>query len=96
MYGCASSSDDVGEPKPAKVASDFRVEVFDAQPPPTPDDGLTPTAATTSDRMGFFELSLEPGTHWLCTSFRRCIRVELAEGAPQAHNYDFGPGMGFW
>jgi hypothetical protein len=96
VYGCVTSSDDVGEPKPAKAFPEFRLEVFEAERPPTPGDGLTPVAATTSDRTGFFELGLEPGAHWLCTSFLRCIRVELAAGSPQPHNYDFGPGQGFW
>jgi len=96
VYGCATTSDDVGQPEPAKASSSFSLQVFESEPPATPDDGLTPFASTTSDSMGFFELALEPGSHWLCTSFRRCIRIELAAGTPQAHNYDFGPGPGFW
>jgi hypothetical protein len=95
-YGCVTSSDDVGPPQPATATPSFVLEVFDTNPPPTPDDGLTPVASAKTDSMGFFEIALAPGSHWLCTSFRRCTPVTITDGATKAQNYALGESVGFW
>jgi hypothetical protein len=95
VYGCVTSSDDVGPPEPPEAFSGFTLDVFDSEPPPTPDDGLPPAATSTSDAIGFFEIELAPGAHWLCTAFRRCVRVDVTDATTQAFNYDFGPGPGW-
>jgi hypothetical protein len=97
IYGCVTQTNDVGtggEVDP-KVLPGFSVQVFQEQPPPTPDDGLLPLAVTKSDGLGFFELRLAPGSYWLCTSFRRCSAVAVVASTPLRANYDFGEGSGW-
>jgi hypothetical protein len=95
VYGCVTSSGDIGTAMPPQALPGFTVDAFDSEPPPTPDDGLAPAAAVTSDATGYFEIQLAPGMHWLCTTFRRCLSVDLTNVSPEAHNYDFGVGPGW-
>lgn len=95
VYGCITASNDVGSTAPVAALSGFAVEVFASQPPPTPGDGLPPQASTESDPVGFYELGLSPGRHWLCTAFRRCAQIDVVASAPLRQNYDFGAGPGW-
>ncbi len=95
VYGCITSSEDVGSIEPVAALPGFAVEIFASQPPPTPGDGLTPQASTESDAVGFYELGLSAGRYWICTSFRRCAQIDVPASAPLRQNYDFGAGPGW-
>ncbi len=95
IYGCVTSTNDAGSDTAPKVLPDFPVQIFKEPPPPTPDDGLLPFASTKSDALGYFELSLEVGSYWICTSFRRCSQIDVVAGRPLQENYDFGEGPGW-
>ena len=96
VYGCVTQSNDVGNPPPpASPYASFPVEIFQSEPPPTPDDGLTPFAQTISDTYGYYEVGLAPGTYWICTSFRRCSKLVVPTGTCVALDYDFGVGPGW-
>ena len=94
VYGCVTRSDDVGDPDTAALPN-FHVDVFAMMPPPTPGDGLVPLTESTTDEVGFFEVALAPGTYWLCTTFRRCIMIEIPASPPVRRNYDYGFGPGW-
>ena len=94
VYGCITASDDVGEPS-VEALPGFSIQIFAAKPPPTPDDGLEPDAEAHSGKTGFYQLELEPGSYWICTSFRRCAPFDVPSGAPLRKDYDFGEGPGW-
>jgi len=95
IYGCVTSTDDVGTDLKPQVFPDFTVEVFAEQPPPTPEDGLLPLASAKSDALGFYQLRLDPGSYSLCTTFRRCTAIDVVADVPLRKNYDFSVGPGW-
>lgn len=94
VYGCITTSNDVGEPT-VRQMSGISIQEFETEPPPTPGDGLAPLAETKSDEEGFYTLSPRAGGTWLCTAFRRCMAVTVPEGTAVRMDYDFGLGPGW-
>jgi len=96
VYGCITQSSDVGSPPPPpSPLAAFHVEIFQSQPPPTPDDGLAPLIQTISDPVGYYEIDLSAGNYSICTAFRRCSELVVPAGARLALDYDFGLGPGW-
>ncbi|HEY0709871.1 MAG TPA: hypothetical protein VGG33_23865 [Polyangia bacterium] len=95
VFGCVTTTDDVGPVEPAQPLSRFAIHIFEQPPPSTLDDGVVPAASTQTDEVGFFELSLAPGRHWICTAFRRCAPVDVSASVPHRMDYDFGVGPGW-
>ncbi|HZF47407.1 MAG TPA: hypothetical protein VE093_02095 [Polyangiaceae bacterium] len=94
VYGCVTTSNDVGPPSVAPLAA-FTVEIFAAKPPPKLGEGPAPLAKAISDEVGFYEIPLEPGAYWICTSFRRCAAVTVEAGKAKSKNYEMGVGPGW-
>ncbi len=65
------------------------------EPSDDPEDGTQPHAQTVSDQRGFYELELETGDYWVCTSFRRCVDVTIEEQTLLQLDYEFGAGPGW-
>jgi hypothetical protein len=96
VYGCITQSSDVGNPPPPpSPLAAFHVEIFQSEPPPTPDDGLAPLIQTASDALGYYEIDLSSGNYSICTAFRRCSEFVVPAGARLALDYDFGLGPGW-
>jgi hypothetical protein len=96
VHGCVTQSSDVGNPPPPSAPlPDFSVEIFKSEPPSTSGDGLAPFAKATSDSDGYYEIELSPGDYWICTSFRRCVELDVPVGRSIAVDYDYGLGPGW-
>ena len=76
-----------------KVFPGFTVQSFTTEPSSNPEDGLVPEATTVSDAVGFYELTLPAGRHWICTGFRRCTDQRLTTGTRRLdYSFSLGPG----
>ena len=92
IYGQTTSHDDIGY-NPVVVNSDFTVLAYTSEPPQNL-DGAQPFASDVSDERGFYELSLQPGEYWICTTFGRCIQLDLGTELLRL-DYEFGAGPGW-
>jgi hypothetical protein len=45
--------------------------------------------------MGFYEVALPAGDHWVCTTFRRCMALTVPPAGSVALDYDAGVGPGW-
>lgn len=92
VYGQTTSHDDVGY-NPVVVNSHFTVLAYTSQPPQNMEDA-EPYASDISNERGFYELGLEPGVYWICTTFGRCVELDLGTELLRL-DYEFGVGPGW-
>jgi hypothetical protein len=98
VYGITTSQDDVGD-QPVQPMGDFSILVYaDVPPLSIGDNGLpivTPAQAETrSDQSGFYQLELDGGRYVFCTSFLRCVWLDVPADQRLRLDYraDVGPG----
>lgn len=97
IYGLTTAQDDVGYYDPVEVFPGFHVDVFFDAPSRDLDQEVMPLLSTESDYRGFYELPLQTGEYYVCTSFRRCTTVSIVDGKALRLDYMFdnGPGWSF-
>ena len=100
VYGLTTQQDDVGD-NPVLAHANFRVLVFDHVP--VRDTSLTGTAftkeapltQTVSDGGGFYQLALEPKRYVFCSSFGRCVWLEIRKSERTRLDYQSSVGPGW-
>lgn len=94
IYGCATSIDDE-QPSTLAVFEKCQVHIFHRRPRFPRDDLVTPYARTETDHIGFYQLTLDPGHYWICQGTLDCYELDVAEGPPSPHDYDWSRQLGF-
>lgn len=94
IYGITTSSNDVGGGN-SETYPEFNIDIFTEEPSSDLDIDTGLLVSLQSDDNGFYEVELEIGDYYLCSSFRRCITVSINENDVSRHDYDFGAGPGW-
>jgi len=99
VYGITTSQDDVGD-NPVLPMGDFAILVYgDAPPLSVGPNGAPivppPLAETRSDESGFYQLELDAGRYVFCTSFLRCVWLDVPAGRPVRLDYEYSVGSGW-
>jgi len=94
VYGQATKLDDVGENDIVSYEG-FGIDVFDEPPSTDPDDGMETLVSTETVDQGFYEIELDTGNYCICTTFRRCVSVNVVENRLLRIDYEFGVGPGW-
>jgi hypothetical protein len=99
VYGITTSQDDVGD-HPVLPMGGFSILVYGDLPPVSVDTGVLPIAPpplveTRSDPSGFYQLELDARRYVFCTSFLRCIWLEVSPGQRVRLDYEYSVGPGW-
>jgi len=100
VYGSTTHHDDVGD-HPETSLPNFAVLVFDHLP--ARDAAATaptfttekPLAETKSDASGFYQIALEPKKYVFCSTFGRCVSLEIRAHERKRLDYSFSVGPGW-
>jgi hypothetical protein len=99
VYGITTSQDDVGSDNPVLPMSGFSILVYDHVPSLTFDQDYrpveTPLVETRSDEIGFYQLELGAGRYVFCSSFLRCVWLDVPANARVRLDYCFSAGPGW-
>ncbi len=91
IYGQITSLDDVGSDNDPKYLPGFGVDVFAV---PAGDALADPIASAVSNGRGFYEIDVPAGEYVICSSFRRCVSISVAQGLLRI-DYESGVGPGW-
>jgi hypothetical protein len=99
VYGITTSQDDVGD-NPVVSKPNFSILVYGDVPPLSiGQNGLPdvppPLAETHSDESGFYQLELDAGRHVFCTSFLRCVWLDVPVDQRVRLDYEYSVGPGW-
>jgi hypothetical protein len=100
VYGITTSQNDVGSDNPVLPIGGFSILVYDYVPPLSLDPSSPPVvppplAETRSDQSGFYQLALDAGRYVFCTSFLRCVWLDVPANQPTRLDYYFSVGPGW-
>jgi hypothetical protein len=99
VYGIITSEDDVGDYTVVPLGS-FSILVYGDVPPLSIGQNGAPIVPpplteTRSDERGFYQLELAAGRYVFCTSFLRCVWLDVPANQPVRLDYVFGL-LGGW
>jgi hypothetical protein len=94
VYGITTSQDDTGSDNPVLPMRGFSILVYEEVPPLViGQDGLfvvpPPLAETRSDESGFYQLELDAGRYVICTSFLRCVWLDVPTNQRVRLDYEY-------
>ena len=88
LYGQATAYTAGASEEPLVYIPGEELIVFPGNQPVTADSVVL--ASTKSDDHGFFQIQLDAGTYFLCTSFRRCVNPSVRAGECVRYDFDYG------